>query len=114
VRGEPAEWNATKEVSVKKVLVLYRSDEDAAARMAAATPEEQQAGMQLWMEWFGRAGSAIVDGGAPLSGGDGSVSGYSILQADSPEALAAVLEGHPHTTHGGTIETYECLAVPGM
>lgn len=71
---------------MKKFLVLYRSDEDAAARMAASTPEEQQAGMQLWTEWFGRAGSAIVDGGAPLTGGNGTVSGYSILQAESSEA----------------------------
>jgi len=54
---------------VTKFLVLYRSDEDGAARMAAATPEEQQAGMQQWMEWFGRAGSAIVDAGAPLTRG---------------------------------------------
>ena len=98
---------------MKKFLVLYRSDEDAAARMAAATPEEQQAGIQLWMEWFGRAGSSIVDGGAPLTGGDGSVRGYSILQADSRDALAGVLEGHPHTHAGGTIETYEFLPVPG-
>jgi hypothetical protein len=100
---------------VKKFLVLYRSDEDAAARMSASTPEEQQAGMQAWMEWFSRAGSAIVDGGAPLTGGDGTVGGYSILQAESSEALADVLEGHPHTTNsGGTIETYEFLPVPGM
>jgi hypothetical protein len=114
-RGEPAVGNANQEVSVKKFLVLYRSDEDAAARMAASTPEQQEAGMQLWMEWFGRAGSAIVDGGAPLTGGDGAVSGYSIVQAESSEALADVLDGHPHTTHGGgTIETYEFLPVPGM
>jgi len=100
---------------VKKFLVLYRSDEDAASRTAASTPEEQQAGMQVWMDWFSRAGSAIVDGGAPVTGGDGSVSGYSILQAESSEALADVLDGHPHTTHGGgTIETYEFLPVPGM
>ena len=98
---------------MKKFLILYKSDEDAAARMAAATPEEQQAGMQAWTEWFGRAGSAIVDAGAPLAGGDGTVGGYTILQADSPEALAGVLDGHPHTAHGGTIETYEFLPVPG-
>jgi len=69
--------------------------------------------MQLWMEWLGRAGSAIVDAGAPLPGGDGTSRGYSLLQAESPEALAGVLEGHPHTTHGGTIDTYEFLTVPG-
>lgn len=97
-----------------KYLVLYRSTEDAAARLAHATPQEQQAGMQAWMEWFGKAGSAVVDGGAPLSGGDGTLGGYSILQADSPEALNSILDGHPHTTHGGTIETYEFLPMPGQ
>jgi hypothetical protein len=97
-----------------KYLVLYRSTEDAAARMAQATPEQQQAGMQAWMEWFGKAGSAIVDGGAPVTGGDGTVGGYSILQADSGEALQGVLEGHPHAATGGTIETYEFLPVPGQ
>ena len=97
-----------------KYLVLYRSTEDAAARLAQATPEEQQSGMQAWMEWFGKAGNAIVDGGAPLTGGDGTLSGYSILQADSTEALQSILDGHPHTTHGGTIETYGVLPMPGQ
>lgn len=97
-----------------KYLVLYRSTEDAAARLAQATPQEQQAGMQAWMEWFGKAGSAVVDGGAPLSGGDGTLGGYSILQADSPEALNSILDGHPHTAAGGTIESYECLPMPGQ
>jgi len=50
-----------------------------------------------------------------LPGGEGTVGGYSILQAESSEALADVLDGHPHTTHGGgTIETYEFLPPPGM
>jgi hypothetical protein len=55
--------------------------------------------------------AAFVDGGAPLTGGNGTVSGYSILQAESSEALADVLDGHPHTTHGGGA-TYEFLPVP--
>jgi hypothetical protein len=41
------------------------------------------------------------------------IGGYSILQADSAEALSAVLAGHPHSTWGGTIETLEMLAMPG-
>ncbi len=35
------------------------------------------------------------------------------MQADSLEALQKVLEGHPHTEWGGTIEIHEFLAMPG-
>jgi hypothetical protein len=65
-----------------KYLVLYRSTEAAAARVAQATPEEQQAGIQTWMEWFGQAGSAIAE----------------VARA----------------THGGSIETYALLPMPGQ
>ena len=51
--------------------------------------------------------SRVGDEGDPIGG-------YSILQADSPEALAAVLDGHPHTMWGGTIQTLEMLSMPGM
>jgi hypothetical protein len=36
------------------------------------------------------------------------------MQADSHEALSEVLDGHPHKAMGGTIETLECLQIPGM
>jgi hypothetical protein len=42
------------------------------------------------------------------------IGGYSILQANSAEALSAVLKGHPHTIWGGTIETLEMLGMRGM
>jgi len=96
-----------------KYLVLYRADVSAAEQMANSTPEQQQAGMQAWMEWFGKAGDAVVDGGSPVSGDDSSIGGYSILQAGSRSALDAVLEGHPHLMVG-TIDVLECLAMPGM
>jgi len=96
---------------MSKYLVLYRSDASAQERMANATPEEAQAGMQGWMEWFGKAGDAIVDGGSPVSGEDQSIGGYSVLQADSREALDAVLQGHPHL-QVGTIEVLEFLPMP--
>lgn len=96
-----------------KFLVLYRAEQDAREQLAQATPEQQQAGMQAWMQWFGKAGDAVVDGGSPVTGGDGTVGGYSILQAESAEALQQVLEGHPHT-QVGTIEVLEFLPMPGM
>ena len=103
-----------------KYLVLYRSGMTASEQMAQNTPDQAQAGMDAWMAWAGKAGDAIVDLGSPTSvvdpGGDSGdpIGGYSILQAESPEALAAVLEGHPHKATGGSIETLEMLSMPGM
>ena len=77
-----------------KYLVLYRSSTTAADQMANATPEQAQAGMDAWTAWAGRAGTAVVDLGTPTqvvdAGGDTGdpIGGYSILQAESAEALA--------------------------
>jgi hypothetical protein len=103
-----------------KFLVLYRSTTTAGEQMSSATPEEAKAGMDAWMAWAGKAGDAIVDLGSPLAvveaGGDAGtpVGGYSILQADSGDAVRDVLAGHPHTAMGGTIEILEALQMPGM
>jgi hypothetical protein len=103
-----------------KYLVLYRSTVTAAEQMSGSTPEQAQAGMDAWTTWAQKAGDAIVDLGSPLSvvdaDGDAGdpIGGFSILQADSAAALRAVLDGHPHTAMGGTIETLEFLPVPGV
>jgi hypothetical protein len=105
---------------VAKYLVLYRSKLTAAEQMAQSTPEQAQAGMEAWMIWAKQAGDAVVDLGAPLAvveaGGDSGdpIGGYSILQAESHEDLAKVLQSHPHLTMGGTMETLEFLSMPGM
>jgi hypothetical protein len=105
---------------VTKYLVLYRSNMTAADQMAQSTPEQAQAGMEAWTAWARQAGDAIVDLGVPLAvveaGGDSGdpIGGYSILQAESSEALAKVLDDHPHRSMGGTIETLEFLSLPGM
>lgn len=105
---------------MSKYLVLYRSGMTAGEQMTQATPEQAQEGMDAWMAWAGKAGDAIVDLGTPTdvvdAGGDSGdpIGGYSILQADSHEALKAILEDHPHRAMGGTIETLECLSMPGM
>jgi hypothetical protein len=70
------------------------------------------------MAWGERAGSAVVDMGSPVqsvsnSAGGDQIGGYAIMQADSLEALHKVLEGHPHTEWGGTIEILEFLELPG-
>ena len=100
-----------------KYLVLYKADQSAQQQMSSATPEQAQAGMAAWVEWQQRSGDAIVDMGSPLAPAgdtaDPSIGGYSIVQAESPEALAKVLDGHPHLQIG-TIETHQFLDMPGM
>ena len=97
-----------------KFLVLYRSPVSARDQMANATPEQAQAGMQAWQSWSERAGSAIVDLGAPLDG-DGDVTGFSILQADSRASLDELLADHPHRhTPGAAIDALEFISIPGM
>jgi hypothetical protein len=107
-----------------KFMVLYRSAVSAREQMANTAPEQGQAGMDAWMAWAGKAGDAIVDLGAPLADaafvGPGSagdslhITGFSILQAESADALTAILDGHPHLAWGGSIEVLEFLSMPGM
>ena len=108
-----------------KFMILYLSPESARDMMTNASPEQMKAGMDAWMAWAGKAGDAVVDLGAPTAhathAGPGShpgaeeITGYSILQADSPEAVTAVLDGHPHLDMPGNhIEVLELLPMPGM
>jgi hypothetical protein len=109
-----------------KFLVLYNSPVPAAEMMANATPEELKAGMDAWMSWSQKNGDFLVDFGLPLgssmrvetgsaSPGSAQATGFSIVQADSLDSAAKLLEDHPHLqTPGGTIDVLECLPVPGM
>jgi hypothetical protein len=111
---------------MKKFLVLYRAPNTSFEQMMKATPEQQKAGMDAWMAWGQKAGGSIVDMGAPLgkalkvtpagaSPTKNDLGGYSIMQADSKEALAATLKGHPHfMMTDGFIEITEMMPMPGM
>ena len=107
-----------------KYLVLYRASADALAQMGNTTPEQAQAGMEAWMTWAGKAGSSLVDLGAPLAsvatigsgnGKDLQIAGFSILEADSKDAVTKLLKDHPHfQTPGDTaIEVLEFQPIPG-
>jgi hypothetical protein len=109
-----------------KFMILYKSSTSARDQMANGTPEQMKAGMEAWMAWAGKAGDAIVDLGAPLAAttsvGSGSstvggedISGYSIVQSDSAEALTSLMQEHPHLyMPGNSIQVLEFLAMPGM
>lgn len=112
---------------MKKFLVLYQSTASAEQQMAQATPEQMKAGMDMWMKWAQKAGPSIVDLGSPVgkamnfasagkpSKGTSMAGGYSVLQADSLDALGTVLQGHPHfMAPGASIEVLEMMPMPGM
>jgi len=110
---------------MKKFLVLYTAPISAREQMASATPEQASAGMEAWMSWARKAGDAILDLGAPLGNGrtvaqhsvkdaGGNISGYSLLQADSLEAVTKLLQDHPHGRMPDfAIQVFECLPMPG-
>lgn len=110
-----------------KYLVLYKSTVSPEEMMGAMTPEQSQAGMDMWMAWAGKCGDALVDLGSPVGGGQAvtssgttgatsQVCGFSVLQADSADAATGMLENHPHLMSPGepSIEVLEYLAIPGM
>ncbi len=112
---------------MKKFLVLYKASQSGFEQMKNATPEQQKAGMDAWMTWMKKAQSFIVDMGSPLGSSarvdknghaeatKNDLGGYGVLQAESREALARALEGHPHfMTPGGSIEIVEIMPIPGM
>ena len=107
---------------MKKFIVLYRAPASAMELMANATAEDMQKGMEPWMAWATRCGSALVDRGTPLGGGqkvsesgsassDSGIVGYSILQAEDMHAAKVLLHGHPHLgwTGGCEIEVHESM-----
>jgi len=113
---------------MKKFLVLYKASTEAFQQMMkSATPEQQKAGMEAWMSWSKTAASSIVDMGSPLGKSvcvakGGAVSpvandlgGYSVMQAESKEALAVTMKEHPHfMMPDSSIEIIELMPVPGM
>jgi hypothetical protein len=111
---------------VAKFMVLYRSSVSAQEQMASASPEQAQAGMEMWMRWAENVGPAMVDMGSPLgpsrsvpSGADAgtgsTIAGFSVLEADSADEVVKLLDDHPHLqAPGATIEVLEYLQLPGM
>jgi hypothetical protein len=93
----------------------------------ATDPAEEERIMAQWGAWYGKMGEAVTDGGAPfgaaksLTGsgltdgplGDNPATGYTVIEADSLDAAAAATEGHPHVSHGGQVQVFECIDMGG-
>ena len=112
---------------MSKFFVLYLAPVSAIEQMmASATPEQMKAGMHAWMTWMKSNAEVLTDMGAPLgktkritaagvSNTKNEVTGYSIVEAESHEAAAAMFVGHPHLhMPGAYIDVVAVMPVPGM
>ncbi len=105
-----------------KFMFIYR---DPAEAQPQPSPEEMQAFLAMWGEWFQRMGSKIVDGGDALlptgrvlqPTGDVTngpyveakeiIGGYSVVQADHFEEAVSIARECPIAKIGVAIEIRE-------
>jgi hypothetical protein len=111
---------------MSKFFLLYLAPVSAIEQMMAkSTPEQMKAGMQAWMAWMKKHENALVDMGAPLgktkrvtatgvASVRNEVTGYTIVEAESHDAAAAMLAGHPHLeVPGAYIDVLSVTPIPG-
>jgi hypothetical protein len=110
---------------MKKYMILYMAPRSAIEQMMNATPEQAKAGMDAWTKWGNDHSKAVVDMGAPLGktkkvDGNGvgdvrnDVTGYSIVEGESLDAVSKMFAKHPHLMMGGGawIEIIETVDLP--
>lgn len=91
-----------------------------------ASPEEGKQHFAKYMDWLSSLGGAAVSPANPLKGtrtvhADGTVteggattmSGYTVIEADSMEAALAIASACPFLDIGGSLEVSELAAMPG-
>ena len=85
-------------------------------------PAEQAQVMKAWTDWFGKLGSALVDGGNPASqtreiAANGAVTqvngtaptGYSIIKAADMDSAVALAKGCPVLLGGASLQVVETM-----
>jgi hypothetical protein len=95
------------------------------AMMKNASPEDQKKGMDDWTAWMDAHKADLADMGAPtgknkrvtkggVSDTRNEVCGYTIVEADSHDAAAALFADCPHLEMDGAyVEVLECLEMDG-
>jgi hypothetical protein len=91
-----------------------------------ATPEEGKQHFAKYMEWIQNLGDAAVSPANPLKGtttvnpdgsvsegGSSTMSGYTIIEAESMEAALAAAKSCPFLDMGGSLEVSELMSMPG-
>jgi hypothetical protein len=109
---------------MRRYIILYSAPKTVAERFAQATPEQAQKGLQLWVDWAKKLGSALIDPGKPLGNArkvtpkgvtksDTQVIGMSILQANSMDEALEMVKNHHHLEFG-EIDVLEEMPIPEL
>ncbi len=91
-----------------------------------STPEEGKQHFARYQQWLGSLGVAVVSpmnpfrdtrtvnpDGSVTEGGATKMSGYTIVEADSMEAVLAMAKECPFLEIGGSLEVSERVEIPG-
>jgi len=106
-----------------KYILIYKGE---ATSMDEMTPEQGAEVLAKWTTWMDKVGPALADVGTPFGPGaslvdDGSegmaqsLTGYSIVEADSIEGAKGHADGHPYLSEGMgnyAIDIFELMPVP--
>lgn len=91
-----------------------------------STPEEGKQHFAKYMEWISSLGEAAVSPANPLkdtmtvnpdgtvtTGGTTTMSGYTIIEADSMDAALSIAGACPFLDIGGSLEVSQLMKMPG-
>jgi hypothetical protein len=77
-------------------------------------PAAARQAREAFMAWAQKAGAALVEPGSPIAGyrtvggpAEGPVLGWSVIEADDPDHVAAMLDDHPFVSRGGSLQINE-------
>ncbi len=92
-----------------------------------SSPEEGKQHFSKYMDWLSSLGDSAVSPANPLkntntvnpdgtvtAGGAASMSGYTIIEANSMEAALSVAKACPFLDIGGSLEVSELVEMPGQ
>ena len=92
-----------------------------------STPEEGQRHFSKYMEWLSSLGDSAISPANPLkdtktinpdgsvtAGGSTTMSGYTIIEAESMDAALEVAKACPFLEIGGSLEVSELAQMPRM
>ena len=90
-----------------------------------SNPEEGKQHMSKYMNWLSSLGNSAVSPANPLkntstvnsdgsvtSGGETSMSGFTIIEADSMESALSIAKSCPFLEIGGSLEVSELMQMP--
>lgn len=92
----------------------------------SSSPEENNEHMTKYRAWLASLGDAVISpanpfrntttinpNGTVVSGSSSTMSGFTIIEADSEQAALSIAESCPYLEIGGTLEVSELMQMSG-